>query len=68
MLPSINTDLDSDNTLFQSILFSIRNTERLTSIQIHYLYLCSKEQLIEIIKLYNEVTEMFIEFIDITLD
>ena len=60
MLPST---LDSDNTLFQSILFSIRNVERLTSIQLHYLYLCSFEQLIKIIEGYNNLIDNLIIFI-----
>ena len=60
MLPST---LDSDNTLFQSILFSIRSVERLTSVQIHYLYLCSSEQLIQIIEGYNDLVDNLINYI-----
>ena len=63
MQPSTNGDLDSDNSLFQSILFSIRSTERLTSVQLHYLYLCSSEQLIQIIKMYNDLIDNLINYI-----
>jgi hypothetical protein len=63
MQPSTNKGLDSDNSLFQSILFSVRSTERLTSVQLHYLYLCSSEQLIQIIEMYNDLIDNLINYI-----
>ena len=60
MIPPANVDLESDNPLFQSIIFSIGNFEPLSSIQIHYLYLCSKDNLIQIIKHYNGVLDYMI--------
>ena len=57
MIPPANEDLESDNPLFESILFSIGNFETLSSIQIHYLYLCSKDNLIQIIKSDNSAIE-----------
>ena len=63
MLPSINEGLESDNPLFDSILFSLRNVQRLTNIQIQYLYLCSFEQLIQIIEGYNDLVDYLIDVI-----
>ena len=49
--------------MLQSILYSIRNVEQLTSIQSQYLSLCSTEQLVEIIHGYNHLIGFLIEFI-----
>ena len=63
MLPHRSDDVDDNNPFFQSILFSIRNTQRLTSVQSHYLYLCSFGQLIKIIQGYNELINYLIDVI-----
>ena len=44
-----------DSILYENILQEIRNMNVLSSYQIHYLRGVSKEQLIEIIRLYNIV-------------
>lgn len=68
MLSSINEGLESDNPIpvvdiFQSVLFSIRNVQRLSHVQLNYLYLCSVEQLIQIIEGYNNLIDYLIDVI-----
>ena len=63
MLPPITDDLETNSPFFQSILFSIRNVQQLTTIQLHYLYLCSTMQLVQIIQAYNHVINFLIDFL-----
>jgi hypothetical protein len=44
-----------DVTLYENILHEIRHMNVLSSYQIHYLRSISKEQLIEVVELYNIV-------------